>query len=70
MRSGQAKSFSGTGLVKLNGAVLCKFFQLNNCHQQSSDHCVRPTGTLKHLCAALKSDGSLCAGKHSKLDHK
>ena len=74
-RSGQgSKGFSGaggSGLVKLsNGTVLCRFYQQNGCKWQTADSCSRATGTWKHLCAAAKTDGSICAGKHSKLDHK
>ena len=71
---GQSRSYGGGGIggvsVLKDGTVLCPFFQQNQCRQQSSDHCVRPAGLRKHLCAARKSDGNFCAGKHSRKDHK
>ena len=81
VRSGPARSFTGGGgfggggsfgglLKRKDGTMLCPFYQNNSCNQQAADHCVRATGNKKHLCAAKKSDGNICAGKHSKLDHK
>ena len=59
------------GLVKLpGGAIACRFFQNNSCNDQKAAHCARASGIHKHLCTFLKRDGTMCAARHSKMDHK
>ena len=53
-----------------DGSVLCGFFQNGYCKQQSQAHCVRGPGIRKHLCAFRKADGSFCAAKHPRVNHK
>ena len=59
-------------LVKLpDGSFVCRFFQTNACNKQMAGQCSRPSGMHKHVCAAIKKDGSICGARgHSKLDHK
>ena len=53
-----------------DGSIACRFFQLNACRFQASPSCSRPSGPHKHVCLALKKDGSFCGGRHSRTDHK
>ena len=61
----------GRGLVKFpNGSIACRFFQTNSCTDQKAAHCVRASGIHKHLCTAMKQDGTMCMSRHSRMDHK
>ena len=59
------------GVVKLpDGSIACRFYQNNSCNDQKAAHCARASGIHKHLCTFLKRDGTVCAARHSKMDHK
>ena len=66
-------SGAGAGKSSLrlpNGDTACRFFQGNACNFQLAAQCKRGLVHHKHVCIAVKKDGSVCGARHSKDDHK